>query len=310
MRKKQVVRIATVCFVLLAGTILLAQQTDNSEALTNDDVVKMVAAHMDANKVVQMIQSQPGNYSFAANDIEQLKQRGVPESVVAAMQAKASSALAGGATDSASAPLSQSTSAAGFASAAAAKKPGVYRVGVVMPTVEMGQGSQNPAIGETLRSLLARYLTGPSTEVIPIAALLPQQVEAEAQAKQCDFLVYDSLTYKKSGAGLGFLKNARSVLGMIPMVGGVAAAAGTIATVAGGAAQVGELSSAITAKSQITLMYHVSATGSPTPLLSNTLMQKAKSDGEDIITPLLEQEANAVMAQLTSKGKLEAPSGR
>ena len=112
-------------------------------------------------------------------------------------------------------------------------------------------------------------------------------------------MIYDTFIYKKSGSALGVLKNAHTVLAMIPMVGGVASAAASIATVASSAASVGALSSAVTAKSQLTLEYHMRAIGSQTPLLSNTFTGKATSDGQDIITPLIEQEANAVMAQLT-----------
>jgi hypothetical protein len=38
-------------------------------------------------------------------------------------------------------------------------------------------------------------------------------------------------------------------------------------------------------------------------VLSNTLNSKAAADGEDVITPLIEQEATAIMAELTKEHK-------
>jgi hypothetical protein len=203
--------------------------------------------------------------------------------------------------------MAASTVPAVMPTAASDKKTGVIRVGIVMPKAQIGQ-AEGPAAGEPLRSTLMQYLASPSLEVVSILALLPQQEEAEATVKQCDYLVYSTFTQKKSAGGLGFLKGAAgmaSMASMIPMVGGIASAAGAIA--AAGAATAGSqaamLSSGITAKSQITMEYHVSAPGAATPVLSNTLSAKATGDGEDLITPLIEQEATAIVAELTKQHK-------
>jgi hypothetical protein len=90
--KPKKAKVPTLCFILFATVFVIAQQPANPQALTNDDIVKMVDAHMDAVKVVQMINTQPGNYSLSAENVDQLKQQGVPDNVVAAMRAKAASA--------------------------------------------------------------------------------------------------------------------------------------------------------------------------------------------------------------------------
>jgi len=61
----------------------------SSDALTNDDILKLVAAHMASSKIVQMIQTQPGNYSVTPDSVAQLQQQGVPQNVISAMMAKA-----------------------------------------------------------------------------------------------------------------------------------------------------------------------------------------------------------------------------
>jgi hypothetical protein len=183
------------------------------------------------------------------------------------------------------------------------KKPGVVRIGIVMPKSQLGQGAQGPAAGEPLRSMLAQYLAGPSVEVISIAALLPQQIDAESQSKLCDYLVYSSISQKKATGGLSMLKNASGLANMIPMVGVMNGATGAMAaaTAATTATQAATMSSAIKAKSDVILEYHMTAMGNPSPALSNSLTAKATADGEDVITPLVEQEATAIMTEVSKK---------
>jgi hypothetical protein len=183
------------------------------------------------------------------------------------------------------------------------KKPGMVRIGIAMPKAQLGQGAQGPSAGEPLRVMLVQYLAGPSVETVSIAALLPDQIEAEAKAKQCDFLVYSSLSQKKQAGGMGFLKNASSMANMIPMVGMTNSISGAIAasTATAAASQAATLSSGVKAKSDIVLEYHMNAAGNTAPVLNTTLDAKATADGEDVITPLVEKEATAIMAEVSKK---------
>ena len=45
----------------------------------------------------------------------------------------------------------------------------------------------------------------------------------------------------------------------------------------------------------------MTAAAASAPLLGNTITAKATTDGEDILTPLIEQEAIAMMPELTKK---------
>jgi hypothetical protein len=187
----------------------------------------------------------------------------------------------------------------------AEKKAGVVRIGIVMPKSQLGQGAQGPSAGEPLRGMLAQYLAGPSVEVISIAALLPEQIDAESKLKLCDYLVYSSISQKKATGGLSMMKNAGSLANMIPMVGMMngagAMAAATAATAATTATQAATMSSAIKAKSDVILEYHMTVMGNPSPALSNSLTAKATADGEDVITPLVEKEAIAIMTEVSKK---------
>lgn len=183
------------------------------------------------------------------------------------------------------------------------KKAGIVRIGIAMPKSQLGQGAQGPAAGEPLRGMLAQYLAGPSVEIVSIAALLPEQIEAESKVKHCDYLVYSSIIQKKPTGGLGMLKSASSMANMIPMVGLMNGVSGAMAatSAATAASQAATMSSAVKAKSDIVLEYHVTATGNSSPVLSNSLKAKANADGEDVITPLVEQEASAIMTEVSKK---------
>jgi hypothetical protein len=180
------------------------------------------------------------------------------------------------------------------------KKPGVVRIGIVMPKTQLGGAGQSPAAGEPLRAVLAQYLTGPSIEVASISALLPQAIEAEARAKQCDYLVYSNFSQKKSGGGMGFLKSASSMARMVPMIGGASAAIGAVAA-ATAVGQAASLSSGITAKSEVVLAYQLIAIGTSSPLLSNNLSAKATADKQDVLSPLIEQAATAIIDEVTKR---------
>ena len=57
----------------------------------------------------------------------------------------------------------------------------------------------------------------------------------------------------------------------------------------------------IKSKDDVTVQYELVATGRTSPLLQNSLKAKAKSDGEDVLTPLLEQAATGILTGVSKK---------
>lgn len=182
------------------------------------------------------------------------------------------------------------------------KKAGVIRIGIAMPKSQLGQ-TQGPTAGEPLRIMLIQYLTGPTVESTEIAALLPDQVEAEAKSKQCDYIVYSSLSQKKPTGGMSFLKNSSALTSMVPILGmtNTMSKVMSASTAATTATQAATLSSGVKAKTDVVLEYHLDAVGDESPVVSNTLDTKANADGEDVITPMVEKEATAIMAEVSKK---------
>ena len=176
-----------------------------------------------------------------------------------------------------------------------AKKPGVARIGLAaVKTGAVGDGMNAAQLASAIGATLAQYLKTPNIELVQLEAQLPSQIETEARQKECDFIIYTNVAHKKGG-GLGgmFGKAAGSILGStIPMAGGTGAAvaghvaATTIYTVA-------TVSESVKSKDEITLEVKMAQSGSD--VLTKQYKAKAKSDGEDIISPLVQQAAQAII---------------
>ncbi len=70
------------------GPLLPKSDTSRQHALGNDTIVKMSKAGLDDTVIVQTIESQPGAYDTAPDDLIALKNAGVSQPVIAAMQAR------------------------------------------------------------------------------------------------------------------------------------------------------------------------------------------------------------------------------
>ncbi|HWQ35036.1 MAG TPA: hypothetical protein VNQ79_19480 [Blastocatellia bacterium] len=183
------------------------------------------------------------------------------------------------------------------------KKAGVIRVGVVLPKTQMGQGSAGDGFAEPIRNLLVQYLSGPAIEIAALEARIPAQIELEAKQKECGFVLYSSVTQKQGGGGFGSMLRKAGPLSNIASVAGYGSGAGAVAGAVATTAIVtaADIAVGIKAKDEITLDYKVTAVGSDAPVASNTLRAKAKTDREDILSPLLEQAATAVISAVVKR---------
>jgi hypothetical protein len=195
------------------------------------------------------------------------------------------------------------------------KQPGKIRIGVAPPDAQVGQGNNAGGDYSTpIRNAEVALMSGPAIEVAPLDAHVPMQLQAEAQQKQCDYVMYSSVSVKHPQAS-GFGKFAKygsmaaSITPMGMMAHGVASAAA--AQAAGMAASQMAQQQAVNAlsgfngqiksKDDVTVQYQLIATGQSSPVIQSTLQGRAKTDGEDVLTPLLQQTANAVLTQVAHK---------
>jgi len=160
-------------------------------------------------------------------------------------------------------------------------------------------------------------MSGPAVEIAALDSHIAMQVQAEAQQKQCDYILYSSVAVKHSaGGGFGkFMKMAAPIANMTPMgmmahgMGSAMAmsAASAAASAAAQQAQQQALSQLagfngqVKSKDDVTVQYQLVQTGQAAPVVQNALQGKAKSDGEDVLTPLLQDTANTVLTAVSKK---------
>lgn len=198
------------------------------------------------------------------------------------------------------------------------KAPGKIRIGVAPPEAQVGQGSNAGGDYSTpIRNSMVLFMNGPAIEIAALDSHIAMQLQAEAQQKQCDYILYSSVAVKHgSSGGFGkFMKMAAPVASMVPMAGMNGGIGGAMAAQAAGAAasaaamsaqqqamnQLAGFNGQIKQKDDVTVAYQLFPTGQDKAVLENSLKAKAKSDGEDVLTPLIQQTASAVLTQVTKK---------
>jgi hypothetical protein len=186
------------------------------------------------------------------------------------------------------------------------------RIGIVLPKAQLGQGNTGQDVANPVRQLITSYMAGPVLTLVPLEARIPAQISAEARAQNCTHILYTAVEQKKGGRGMGgFMSKMAPVAGALPGVGALGGSAAAMA--AGVATQVitqqaqqeamDSLTQAqagsVKARDEIGLHYQLVTVSGAKPVLEDTLTAKAKEDGEDLLTPLVEQLATiAVTAAL------------
>jgi hypothetical protein len=198
-------------------------------------------------------------------------------------------------SNAASTPTSTTSS---VANTSTPKKPGVLRIGIMLPRVQLTSGDSAQA-AETLRQSFAGYLNGPTIEVVALSARLPAQALEEARQSQCDYILSASMNVKKGGGGSMFGKAigniAGSAAGHIPGGGSASTGAARSAAITG-VYTTAAIASSIKAKDELSLEYKLDSVEVSKTVLSNTAKAKAKSDGEDILTPIVETTSRTIVS--------------
>ena len=165
----------------------------------------------------------------------------------------------------------------------------------MLPSVRGADGDAT-ATATSLRELLSSYLAGPKLRVIQLDARLAVQAIEEAREKQCNHVVVSTLTRKRSGgSGIGkALGNAAGSAAWYVPYGGTATSAVVRGAAVAGAHAVSELAGSTREKDEMTIEYSLARPGGATTAPKRESL-KAKADREDLVTPLVERVAEAIV---------------
>lgn len=203
------------------------------------------------------------------------------------------------------------------------KAAGKIRIGVAPAQAQMGQGNTSQQdYGTPVRNAIILMMSGPAVEITAIDARIPIQMQAEAQQKQCDYLLVSNVMVKRNAStGFGKLMKAGSMASSFTPIGMMAHTMGSVngamaaAQTAGAVVQQSAAISAqqqamsqlsgfngqIKSKDEVTVQYQLIPTGQPQPKLDTTLKGKSKTDGEDVLTPLIQQAATTILTEVSKK---------
>jgi hypothetical protein len=166
-------------------------------------------------------------------------------------------------------------------------------VALLLPSVEGVDDAT--AVATSVRSIFESYLTGPSLKSVLLDAKLASQANLEAKQKECTQILTVSVTRKAGNTGPSKLSSVARAAGTtaaytpIPYGGSIAAGAAR-----GGAEAVADVAYNTHAKDEVTMTYKVVTAEGGTLLAPKTVSAKAKSNGEDLLTPLIAKASEAV----------------
>ncbi len=171
------------------------------------------------------------------------------------------------------------------------KRAGVIRIGVVaFKPGNVAEGMNPQQLALATQNTMMENLKATNIEAIPIDG--SGGIQAEAQQKDCDYIVFANVSLKKGGGGFGsFMSSAAG-----KVASNVGYGSGTAAVVATNAVVAATVAQNIKAKDEMTLDVRLERPGATTSTFAQQYKGKAKSAGEDIITPLVQQAAQAILA--------------
>ena len=192
--------------------------------------------------------------------------------------------------------MNSQKSEANSASTLEAKKDGMVRIGIAgVKTGAVGEGINAAELAGAIQNTLGQYLKGTKVELVPIEAKLASAIEAEAEEKDCDYVLFATVSHKKGGGGFGMFSKMAPVLGNVVPMAGMGSTAGAVAGQVASTAIYTAAGAAGNIKPKDELTLDIKLQNGAAQALVKQFKTKAKSAGEDIISPIVEQAAAAIV---------------
>ncbi len=197
-----------------------------------------------------------------------------------------------------------------------ATAPAAVRVGVVQPKAQIVQGNSTVDLGDAVLQALITDMSGPRVEFVSLKSRIQVQIDAEAQLAKCDFVIYTSVVQakKKSTSNTGLLSLAAAAGPLASMASGsmsnstyyAGSAAASAAQTAAYEKQRRNSAEAMASAAQgnilkgdeVSLEYKLMRPGDLTPVAGKKLSAKARDNGQDVLSPMVEQAANEILTAL------------
>ncbi len=179
------------------------------------------------------------------------------------------------------------------------KKPGTIRIGIAKPKVTTPDSKKDPESGSDIAvataNSLVEYLKAENVDAVILETDFPTN---EGVEKGCDYLFFAEVSQKRGGGGM---------FGKMIVMGAVEAASvfvpgigGMVASTVASQIMSRTMMKSAKAKDEFTLGYKV--TGIDKAVLTQAVMKnKAEKDGDDVLTPQIQQVSKTVLAEIAKK---------
>jgi len=166
-------------------------------------------------------------------------------------------------------------------------------------TAQMASGSSADG-ANAVKETLGSYLTGPTLAVAPLTARLTSQAREEAKLASCKHIVFTSMKLErnKSGGGLfgkivgeAVQSSAYELRGRAG--GSVAGRVATSAAASAAAEAARNFATNVKTRDELTFDWRLE-TLEGAVVAKNSAKAKASSDGQDLLTPMVERAAEAI----------------
>ena len=179
------------------------------------------------------------------------------------------------------------------------------RVCLAPSSVQTAIGSADNAVS-AVRETFASFLSGPTLTVTPLSSRLESQAREEAKAGKCPYVLFTSIKHTRKGGGMfnrvamGAVQSGAYAIGSTTSSTVERVATNAAAGAASAAAASYNYASLVKTQDELVLTSRLeSSTGQV--LLDRTDKRKAKSDGEDLVTPLAQNASEAVAGIVTKR---------
>jgi hypothetical protein len=184
--------------------------------------------------------------------------------------------------------------------ALAQQEPAATRICLAPSSIEAGTSNGAAAMDATRENFLS-YLAGPTLKAEALKSRLESQVKEEAKQANCPFLLLTSVKLVSKRGGSSLLGQvAAGAVRQGAYEAGVATGS-TAGRIAGSAVSAAANQAAynyavgIHSKDELTLAWRLEAADG-TVLVDKKESRKAKADGEDLLTPLIQVASEQIVA--------------
>ena len=165
-------------------------------------------------------------------------------------------------------------------------------------TAQVASGSSADG-ANAVRETLGSYLTGPTLAIAPLTARLTSQAREEAKQASCRYVVFTAMKLERSKSGGGFLGKMvgeavqSSAWELRGRAGSTAARVVTTAAASAAAEAARNFATNVRTRDELTFDWRLETLDGAV-VTKNSSKAKASSDGQDLLTPMVERAAEAI----------------